>query len=626
MNDTPAPSPSSDFMHSAIPSPNDSSSLTQKVRRNQRFLLLILALGVIAGATLFMSLNTQDKTTNKKAAVRSGILAPGGALDPRDAWRGQADAQLKSIETDARDSAQKNTALEKQNQAMLSRLKKLEEEGLGPLPPPPRDVAPLKMPALVDRPGILTPSQTNLNRSTANAGSVTNGNAPLRADNQSAISIRSSPLTAPTPIDQNAAPSIGFDATKSAPLNPANPANPANLSNPLNPLNPPPGERAILSIQLTPIHWSPETDRSAITPTSDTPQAPKSLPSASASGSTFSGKTPPQNLPARATPNHDTRHYLPSGSFTRALLLGGLDAPTGGQSQRNPQPVLLRLTDKAMLPNAFRSEIRDCFVVGAGYGDISSERAYIRTESLSCISRQGQAIDIPIKGYIAGEDGKAGMRGRLVSKQGQVLANALLAGVASGIGHSFQQSATTVSVSPLGSTSTIDTGKQLEAGLGTGVGKSLDRLSQYYITLAEKIFPVIEIDAGRSVDIVLTSGVNLPHPLDQSVAPSVAPSVTFKGSTFKRRDQQQDAEGRGAEAESPLKRSRVVRPPVTTQASLAPAEDSGSDRSSGSAPPSASLNPFILPPSTQARNPPFFNPIQDPLQPKDTVDHDTLSP
>jgi conjugal transfer pilus assembly protein TraB len=618
MNDTPPPSPSADFMHSGIHSPNDSSSLTQKVRRNQRILLLILALGVIAGATLFMSLNTQDKTTNKKAAVHSSILAPGGALDPRDAWRGQADAQLKSIETDARDSAQKNTVLEKQNQAMLSRLKKLEEEGLGPLPPPPRDVAPLKMPALVDRPGVFTPSQTNPNRSTANAGSVTNGNAPLRADNQSANSIRSSPLTAPTPIEQNAPPSIGFDATKSAPANPPNPWNPANPLNPVNPLNPPPGERAILSIQLTPIHWSPETDRSAITPTSDSAQAPKSLPSASASGNTFSGKTPPQNLPARATPNHDTRHYLPSGSFTRALLLGGLDAPTGGQSQRNPQPVLLRLTDKAMLPNAFRSEIRDCFVVGAGYGDISSERAYIRTESLSCISRQGQAIDIPIKGYIAGEDGKAGMRGRLVSKQGQVLANALLAGVASGIGHSFQQSATTVSVSPLGSTSTIDTGKQLEAGLGTGVGKSLDRLSQYYITLAEKIFPVIEIDAGRSVDIVLTSGVNLPHPLDQSVAP--------KGSTFQRRDQQRETEGRGAQEESPLKRGRVVRPPVTTQTSLDPAKETGTDRSSGSAPSSASLNPFILPPSTQARNPPFFNPIQDPLQPKDTVDHDTLSP
>ena len=67
------------------------------------------------------------------------------------------------------------------------------------------------------------------------------------------------------------------------------------------------------------------------------------------------------------------------------------------------------------------------------------------------------------------------MRGRLVSKQGQILANALLAGVASGIGHAFTQSSTTLSVSPLGTTSTVDPGKQLEAGLGTGVGKALER-------------------------------------------------------------------------------------------------------------------------------------------------------
>ncbi|MFN3958022.1 MAG: TraB/VirB10 family protein, partial [Tepidimonas ignava] len=108
-----------------------------------------------------------------------------------------------------------------------------------------------------------------------------------------------------------------------------------------------------------------------------------------------------------------------------------------------------------------------------------------------------------------GEDGKAGMRGRLVSKQGQVLANALLAGVASGIGQAFQQSATTYSTSPLGSIGTVESGKALQAGAGAGVGKALDRLSQYYINLAEKMFPIIEVDAGRVVDVVLTKGVTL---------------------------------------------------------------------------------------------------------------------
>jgi conjugal transfer pilus assembly protein TraB len=214
-------------------------------------------------------------------------------------------------------------------------------------------------------------------------------------------------------------------------------------------------------------------------------------------------------LAGKGAEKKDVRSYVPSGSFFRAALLGGLDAPTGGQAQSNPHPVLMRVQDNAFLPNRYRFRIRECFALGASYGDISAERAYIRLESLSCVRHDGRAIDVPVKGYVVGEDGKAGMRGRLVSKQGQVLANALLAGIGAGIGQAFQQSATTVSTNPLGSVGTVEPGKQLQAGLGTGVGKALDRLSQYYITLAEKMFPIIEIDAGRTVEVVFTKGFSL---------------------------------------------------------------------------------------------------------------------
>ena len=47
------------------------------------------------------------------------------------------------------------------------------------------------------------------------------------------------------------------------------------------------------------------------------------------------------------------------------------------------------------------------------------------------------------------------------------------------------------------------------AGIGSGVGKALDRLAQYYIKLAEQTFPIIEVDAGREIDVVLTKGVRI---------------------------------------------------------------------------------------------------------------------
>lgn len=215
--------------------------------------------------------------------------------------------------------------------------------------------------------------------------------------------------------------------------------------------------------------------------------------------------------------------FLPI-SFTRGQLIGGLDAPTGGQSQSNPHPVLIRLSDNAVLPNRFRAEYRECFVIGAGYGDISSERAYIRTELLSCVRANGDPLEVKIQGSIFGEDGKVGMRGRVVTKQGQMLANALLAGVVSGIGQGFSQANSTTSTSALGSITTSSGADAYRAGIGNGVGKALDRLAQYYIKLAEQTFPIIEIDAGREIDVVLTKGVRIEAPDPARASPTSFPS------------------------------------------------------------------------------------------------------
>lgn len=432
------------------------------VKRRQMLLLAGIAGTIVAGTLLSVSLTGNRSNEAPPAKPQStNILAPGAQVDPRDAWRGQADAQLKSIEQRSRDLAQRNAELEGQSKEMLERLKKLEGSGLTPLPPPPV-TAPAARPSFgPDRPGGAAPDP-----------------GPQRFP------------PPPPPLPQAALPGAG--------------------------LPPPPGV-------------------TSITPT------PAGIVSIVLGDTAAKGAKPTANAAPGPETHRDTRRYLPSGAFTRAILLGGLDAPTGGQAQRNPQPVLLRLADNAILPNQFRARVKECFIVGAGYGDVSSERAYIRTESLSCVTRDGTAIDVPVKGYVAGEDGKAGMRGRLVSKQGQILANALLAGVASGIGHAFTQSSTTLSVSPLGTTSTVDPGKQLEAGLGTGVGKALDRLAQYYISLAEKVFPVIEVDAGRSVDVVLTQGVALPGTLDAAgTDPDNLAQLAERARTLRRNDDEDD--------------------------------------------------------------------------------------
>lgn len=201
--------------------------------------------------------------------------------------------------------------------------------------------------------------------------------------------------------------------------------------------------------------------------------------------------------------------YLPTGAFATAVLLSGVDAPTGGQARSNPVPVLLRLMDDGQLPNFFNSDIDDCHVLGAAYGDISSERANIRLETLTCILLNGDIIEEPIAGYVAGEDGKAGLRGRLVEKQGAMIARSLLAGVASGMGSSLSQQYQQVSTSALGSVTTVDPNKVMQNGLATGAGNALEKIADYYIARANEMYPIIEVDANRIGEVILTGGTDL---------------------------------------------------------------------------------------------------------------------
>jgi conjugal transfer pilus assembly protein TraB len=235
-------------------------------------------------------------------------------------------------------------------------------------------------------------------------------------------------------------------------------------------------------------------------------EAPKAKAGATAAAGE-PGKRSPSAKPS--TDEGRGKAWIPAGSFVRAVLLTGLDAPTGQRSQADPHPVLLRVTDNATLPNFFRGKVKSCFVIGSGYGDLASERAKIRTETLSCIGPDGLAIEIPLKGWVIGEDGSTGVRGTLVTKQGAAIRNALIAGVLGGLGNAMQSSGTTVTTAGGTAGTSVNPDAIFKVGVGQGVSRSADRLANYYISLADQMLPVIEVGAGRSVEIALSQGVNL---------------------------------------------------------------------------------------------------------------------
>ena len=218
----------------------------------------------------------------------------------------------------------------------------------------------------------------------------------------------------------------------------------------------------------------------------------------------------PEGGPA---PGKALLNWIPSGSFVPGVLLSGLDAPAGTSASRNPHPVLIHLTDISSLPNAARLGVSGCRVTGAGYGQMSSERAYVRLERMSCSLASGDVVDVGVRGYVAGEDGKTGIRGRLVSRRGRLLSRGILAGFSAGLGEALESANSSTGITAGGTTITAVGGggtKDLaRAGVGGGVGEAGRLLAEYYLRLAEEVFPVIEIDAGRRVDVVVTEGTEL---------------------------------------------------------------------------------------------------------------------
>jgi conjugal transfer pilus assembly protein TraB len=204
--------------------------------------------------------------------------------------------------------------------------------------------------------------------------------------------------------------------------------------------------------------------------------------------------------------------YLPAGSILTGTMMTGMVAPTSTNSRRDPVPALIRIKKEAILPNHFKMDVKECFLLMSGYGELSAERVHLRGERFTCVLKDRSVVELKLESYIVGEDGKEGLRGRLVSREGQVIAKAMGAGFLSGISEITKPTAITgLQTNPGASTlfQSPNAGSAVQAGTFSGVSSAADKLSEYYISMAEKIFPVIEIGSGRRVTVIVTKGTKL---------------------------------------------------------------------------------------------------------------------
>lgn len=221
------------------------------------------------------------------------------------------------------------------------------------------------------------------------------------------------------------------------------------------------------------------------------------------------------NSPGVAKEEKKNTIYLPAGTMVSGVLITGLDAPTGRSASTQPIPVLIRVKHEGLLPSRRSVDLREAFILASGFGDLASERTYLRSERLSMVLANGNVIDVAVEMSAVGSDGRAGLRSRLVSKQAKAMRRAVMAGLADGVSRTLQQTYTLQQSGQNGQP--VDSNAAGAAVLANGGSSALDRISQYYLNLADQTYPVLETPAGREITFILLKGVELP--LDSSVKP-----------------------------------------------------------------------------------------------------------
>lgn len=172
---------------------------------------------------------------------------------------------------------------------------------------------------------------------------------------------------------------------------------------------------------------------------------------------------------------------IPVGTVAKAVLLS---SSTSTQVPNDFKTVLLRIIDTSMLPRKFHSDSKECYAVGIGYEDTLSERLYIRLEKLYCMERQtGEFVEIPMQGYVKGEDGQVGVRGVVVDKARENMGNDAMIGE---FFDSMGQFITQLTPFHVGGT------------------RALERYKNFCSKRAEQLQPILQVASGREVNIFFT--------------------------------------------------------------------------------------------------------------------------
>lgn len=191
------------------------------------------------------------------------------------------------------------------------------------------------------------------------------------------------------------------------------------------------------------------------------------------------------------------------GDSAKAILLTGVNAPVDG----TPYPVVLKIVGPITGPDGSSVDIGEARLIAAATGSETDGRALFRLTSLAMRAKDGRRIVLKVDGWVVGEDGIRGMKGKLIDKLGKLIAAAGTVGFTAAMGESLTNNNQLENNNDSGGL-TIVSG-DLNYATANALSDASSKLNQVLMDRYEKLVPVVEILSGRDAAIVFSQPVEI---------------------------------------------------------------------------------------------------------------------
>lgn len=206
----------------------------------------------------------------------------------------------------------------------------------------------------------------------------------------------------------------------------------------------------------------------------------------------------------------EIKEFYLSGGFAVGTLLTGGNFNTLSEGEKDTIPVTLSIDSKLKTPNNEEMDLRDCFVRGAGKADFTSQTAEVTLTNIQCnlIDSKGNhyKINKEIIGWLWDENGEYGAKGRLITKEGEIISKALPL--------AFMQTAMEIMTNKSQQTTTNRDGVISLTGTSAAFGANasdtiIDKIGDKWLKYMDGLNPKVNLRPGRQLVVQFQGGENL---------------------------------------------------------------------------------------------------------------------